>query len=118
MPASFTNPSAGPRRTNLHGLISGYKASGTVTDAGVHVLTSTATTPASYMGPAPPAENPAHAHRYVELLYEQPAGAAAFAVPSSMRSAVQGRIGFDVVAFAKAAGLGEPLAANYFNVTG
>lgn len=116
VPSNFQNPSAGPRRTNLHAMISGFKASGTTPNSdGVYILSSTASTPASYMGPAPPAERPPYAHRYVELLYEQPAS---FAVPSTQTRAVQSRIGFDIVAFEKAAGLSAPIAANYFNVTG
>ena len=67
------------------------------------------------MAPAPPAENPPHPHRYVELLYVQPPN---FAVPATQRAAVQQKLGFDVVSFAADAALGSPIAGNYFNVTG
>jgi phosphatidylethanolamine-binding protein len=96
-------------------MISGFKAGAQITDSGVHVLTSTSTTPKAYIGPGPPPETPPYAHRYVELLYEQPAG---FAVPASEANQVRAGIGFDIGTFAKAAGLAAPIAANYFNVTG
>ncbi len=67
--------SGGARRTLLHAMIQDFKPSGSG-----GTLTSSATGPTSYMGPAPPPETPAHAHRYVELLYEQPAS---FAVPAA-----------------------------------
>ncbi len=92
----------------LHAMIQDFKSSG-------KTLSSSATGPASYMGPAPPAENPAHAHHYIELLYEQPAS---FAVPAAQKSAVQSRMGFNLATFATAAGLSAPIAANYFSVTG
>ncbi len=89
-------------------MIQDFKPSG-------HALASSATGPASYMGPSPPAETPAHPHHYVEVLYEQPAS---FAVPAAQKSAVSSRMGFNLAAFATAAGLGAPIAANYFTVTG
>jgi phosphatidylethanolamine-binding protein len=113
-PASFTNPSAGPRRTNLHAMISGFKA-GTTTADGVHTLTSTATTPKAYVGPGPPPETPPYAHRYVNLIFEEPAG---FAVPASEAAQIRAGIGFDLAKFTTAAGLKAPIAANYLNVTG
>lgn len=66
------------------------------------------------MGPAPPAETPVHPHRYIELLYEQPTN---FAVPSAFKSAISSRLGFDHLKFAAAAGLSDPVRANWFNVT-
>jgi phosphatidylethanolamine-binding protein len=109
---SHRSPGGGAqRRTLLHGLISDYKQTGGAGGA----LTTTATGPVSYMGPAPPAENPAHPHKYVEILYEQPAG---FAIPASQRSATQARMGFNMATFATAANLSAPIAANYFQVTG
>jgi len=98
----------------LHALLQDWKPSAAAT-GGITTLTTTATGPASYMGPAPPAENPPHPHKYVELLYEQPAN---FAVPSAQRSAVQSRMGFNLATFSTAAGLGVPIAANYWQVTG
>jgi hypothetical protein len=112
VPASFTNPSAGPRRTNLHAMLTGFKSSGQKPDAGVNVLSSTATGPVRYVGPAPPAENPPHAHRYVELLFETNAS---FSVPQSY---VQQTLGFDLFAFIQKTGLAPPVRGNWFNVTG
>jgi phosphatidylethanolamine-binding protein len=96
-------------------MISGFKASATANADGLYILTSTATTPKAYVGPAPPPETPPYAHRYVELLFEQPAN---FAVPSSQTRAIQQGIGFDINAFITAASLSAPIAGNYFNVTG
>ncbi|OAA65694.1 Phosphatidylethanolamine-binding protein PEBP [Niveomyces insectorum RCEF 264] len=103
-------PAGGARSTLLHAMLQDFKASGSG-----GVLTSTATGPASYMGPAPPKETPAHPHHYVQVLFEQPAG---FAVPATMQSAVRSRLGFNLANFVTAASLGAPVAGNYFTVTG
>ncbi|KAK0727796.1 phosphatidylethanolamine-binding protein [Lasiosphaeria miniovina] len=115
VPANFQNPSAGGRRTNLHAMLTGFKASSSGGgDVGaVHALASSATGPVAYTGPAPPAETPAHPHRYVSLLYETPA--AGFAVT---RAQVGQTLGFNLATFVAAVGLGAPVRANYFNVTG
>lgn len=78
-------------------------------------LVSSATGPASFMGPAPPKETPAHPHHYVEVLFVQPAG---FAVPAAEAAVVKSRMGFKLADFAAAAQLGAPVAGNYFTVTG
>lgn len=71
---------------------------------------------ATYIPPTPPAgDGP---HRYTILLYLQPEG---FSVPSQFASIdppadVNARIGFDMAGFAQAAGLGEPVAAVWFQV--
>lgn len=70
--------------------------------------------PAPYRGPMPPAENPPRPHRYVELLFPM---AEDFDVPSSQEHVVADRVGFNVTQFIAAAGLEDPLAANYFVVT-
>ena len=111
VPASFTNPSAGPRRTNLHAMVTGFKSTGQKT-GDVNTLASTATGPVRYVGPAPPAENPPYAHRYVNLVFETNA---TFTVPQSY---VQQTLGFDLPAFVKKTGLGPPVRGNWFNVTG
>ncbi|KAK4039991.1 phosphatidylethanolamine-binding protein 4 [Parachaetomium inaequale] len=115
VPSNFQNPSSGPRRTNLHALITGFKPTAEPTaSGGVYTLTPPAGTagPVAYVGPAPPAENPPHAHRYVSLLYET---AADFAVTKAQ---VGQTFGFDLAAFVGKAGLGVPVRAGYFNVTG
>ncbi|KAK0619152.1 phosphatidylethanolamine-binding protein [Immersiella caudata] len=111
VPANFQNPSAGARRTNLHAMISGFKSSGQ-TSNGVNTLTSTATGPIAYVGPGPPPENPPYAHRYVSLLYETNS---TFSVS---RTQVGQTFGFNLATFATAVGLGQPIRANYWNVTG
>jgi hypothetical protein len=61
-----------------------------------------------FKNPAPPEGS--GAHRYVQLVYAQPAGAIAFdPVDPSI-------IGFNVTAFAAQYGLGAPVASNYFTV--
>ena len=110
-PANFQNPSAGGRRTNLHAMISGFKSSGQTSNS-VFTLTSTSTGPIAYTGPAPPAERPPYAHRYVSLLYET---TATFSVS---RTQVGQTFGFDLAAFVTTVGLGKPIRGNYFNVTG
>lgn len=71
---------------------------------------------ATYIPPTPPAgDGP---HRYNILLYLQPEG---FTVPTEFASIdppadVSARIGFDMAGFAKAASLGEPVAAVWFQV--
>ncbi|OCL02967.1 PEBP-like protein [Glonium stellatum] len=114
VPASFTGGAAGTRGVNLHAMLTGFKSSGQ-TMSGTYILSSVATSPASYLAPAPPAEAPPHPHKYVELLFEQPAN---WAVPSSQQSAVSNRLGFNLTQFTVAAGLGSPIRANYFQVAG
>ncbi|CAK7218195.1 hypothetical protein SBRCBS47491_003427 [Sporothrix bragantina] len=103
-------PSGSSRNTLLHAMIQDFKVG---TDG--KTLTSTATGPVSYMGPAPPKETPAHPHHYVEVLFVQPAG---FAVPAAQASVVRSRMGFKLADFVTAAQLGAPVAGNYFTVTG
>ncbi|KAF1995146.1 hypothetical protein P154DRAFT_538957 [Amniculicola lignicola CBS 123094] len=100
------------RTTVLHALLQDYTPGSTIQN-GTSVLTTKATGPSSYFGPAPPAETPKHPHNYVFLLHEQPAN---FAVPSSQRSVVQSRMGIDWVKFMADAGLSAPLFANYMQV--
>jgi len=100
------------RGTVLHGLLTDWAASGQ-TQNGSSILTTKATGPASYFGPAPPAETPKHPHNYVFLLHQQPDG---FAVPATQKSVVQSRMGIDWVKFIADAKLSEPVAANYLQV--
>ncbi|KAM7203312.1 PEBP-like protein [Rhypophila sp. PSN 637] len=113
VPANFANPSAGGRRTNLHALITGFKPTGQQDANGVWTLTSTSTGPIAYTGPAPPAEKPPYAHRYVSLLYEVPA------MLSVSKAQVGQTFGFNLETFVKNVGLVDPpVRANYWNVTG
>ncbi|KAK4646045.1 hypothetical protein QC761_206895 [Podospora bellae-mahoneyi] len=115
-PSNFQNPSSGPRRTNLHALITGFKFSGqTVSVAGVsnpiYTLTSSSTGPITYVGPSPPAENPPYAHKYVSLLYETPEG---FTVT---RQQVGQTFGFNLTTFVDTVGLtAAPVRASYISV--
>ncbi|EXJ92275.1 hypothetical protein A1O3_00825 [Capronia epimyces CBS 606.96] len=70
----------------------------------------------SYLPPTPPTGD--GAHRYTLLLYPQPKG---FEIPTKFSSffppqSTSNRIGFDIAGFANAAGLGDPVAANWFKV--
>jgi hypothetical protein len=95
-------------------MITGFKFSGTAKNT-TYVLSSMDTPAASYMGPGPPAETPAHPHKYVELLFPQPAS---FAVPASTECVLSNRVGFDINKFITASSLDAPLRANWFTVTG
>ncbi|KAI6081842.1 PEBP-like protein [Hypoxylon rubiginosum] len=113
---NFINPGAGQPATYLHTVIRDFKASGAASAAGITTLASTATGPVSWFGPAPPAENPPHPHRYTNLLWVQPAN---WQIPAAANTMLQNqKSGFNVPNFITAAGLGTPIAANYFNVTG
>ncbi|TLS30494.1 hypothetical protein PpBr36_03427 [Pyricularia pennisetigena] len=103
----------GNKQNLLHAMIRDVKPSGRTGGDGFQVLSSTATGPTTYLGPSPPAGQPAH--RYTFLLYEQPAN---FAVPAGQRQVLNSRVGFDMNTFAQQAGLAMPLYGNFLNVTG
>ncbi|KAI0884132.1 PEBP-like protein [Annulohypoxylon maeteangense] len=113
---NFVNPGAGQPTTYLHTVIRDFKASGSPSAEGITTLTSTSNTPVAWFAPAPPAENPPHPHRYTNLLWEQPEN---WAIPAAASQMLQSqKTGFNVPKFITAAGLKDPIAANYFNVTG
>jgi hypothetical protein len=93
-------------------MLTGFKSSGQKTTDGVNLLATTASGPVKYVAPAPPAETPAHAHRYVQLLFETSDN---FNVSQTQ---IGQTLGFDLSAFIQKAGLSTPIRANYFNVTG
>lgn len=99
------------RRVLLHAMTTDLKASSQSVSGSSTLLVSSQNGPAPYIGPSPPATD-TQAHRYVELLFQQPADLQVAA------SDVQSRIGFDIQTFAQKNGLGEPLAANFFTVDG
>ncbi|KAK1835323.1 phosphatidylethanolamine-binding protein [Podospora conica] len=113
VPSNFQNPTAGPRRANLHALITGFTSSAERDPVhGVYLLTSPVTTPVPYTGPSPPAEVPPYPHRYVSLLYESPANFTA------TRAQVGTTLPFDLAKFVNATGLTVPVRANWWAVTG
>lgn len=69
---------------------------------------------APYVGPGPP---PGPSHRYILLLFVQPYG---FVFPECFSDVLPltkpARQGFNIEQFIKVAGLGKPIAANYFRV--
>ena len=93
----------------LHWIQSGLTAS---TSGGE--LTGSAPIVANYIGPAPPPLS--SPHRYIFVLYEEPAGfnAAERAPPNGQDFPTWQRVRFDMDKWAKEAGLGEPLSVNYF----
>ncbi|KAF2683255.1 PEBP-like protein [Lentithecium fluviatile CBS 122367] len=105
-------PNGASRGTVLHALLQDFTPSGQ-TQNGTSILTTKATGPSSYFGPAPPAETPKHPHNYVFVLHEQPAN---FAVPAAHKNAVQTRMSIDWPKFIADAGLKAPIAANYLQV--
>ncbi|PKS11260.1 hypothetical protein jhhlp_003021 [Lomentospora prolificans] len=116
VPASFSPGNYEPRRNMLHALVSGFTSSAEANADGIYVLENADPSgPAAYIGPSPPAETPPNAHNYVELLFEQ---TDAYKAPQVDYSGFNNRLGVDVAELITTLGLGEPVAANYFNVTG
>lgn len=67
-----------------------------------------------YAGPGPPPVS--GPHRYIFLLYEQPADfdLKKYAPPAGQKVGISKRVRYDLEAFEKEAGLGAVVAANYF----
>ncbi|EXJ66852.1 uncharacterized protein A1O5_10047 [Cladophialophora psammophila CBS 110553] len=91
-------------------------ASEVLFDFGSDAQNFTSAPAASYVPPTPPAGD--KAHRYTLLLYSQPKD---FSIPSSFgsffgSSDLNARLGFDMAGFADAAGIGQPVGANWFQV--
>ncbi|OAP60394.1 hypothetical protein AYL99_05396 [Fonsecaea erecta] len=91
-------------------------ASEVLSDFGSDAQNFTSAPAVSYMPPTPPAGD--KAHRYTLLLYPQPEN---FDIPSSFESFFDStdsdaRLGFDMAGLAAAAGIGQPVAANWFEV--
>ncbi|KAI5457811.1 putative protease inhibitor [Mariannaea sp. PMI_226] len=77
-------------------------------------LKATAPFVADYVGPGPPPGS--SPHRYIFLLYEEPAGfdGKKFAPANGQKMGIKGRIRYDLDAWAKQVSLGPVLACNYF----
>ncbi|RYP69579.1 hypothetical protein DL771_006016 [Monosporascus sp. 5C6A] len=115
---NFANPGAGQPATYLHTVIRDFAPSASPDAGGVYALRTTQTGPVAWFPPMPPAQNPPHPHRYTNLLWEQPGGSG-WAIPQSAGSMMQSqKLGFNVANFQTAAGLQNPVAAVWFNVTG
>ncbi|KAL1799131.1 hypothetical protein ACET3X_003168 [Alternaria dauci] len=102
------------RRVLLHCMNTGFKATKQQLMGAATLLASSETGPAAYIPPGPPATDTV-AHRYVELLFEQPAG---LNIQASAFAGVQDRIGFDIESFMSQNDMSAPLAANFFRVDG
>lgn len=102
------------RRILLHAMETGFKPTQQQMNNGTVLLATSDSGPAPYLPPGPPATDTV-AHRYVELLFAQPAN---LNVQASDFANTQARFNFDIVSFGQENGLGEPLAANFFTVDG
>lgn len=93
----------------LHWIQPGFKAS-----ESTQTLTSTDPFVSNYIGPAPPPFS--GPHRYVFYLYEQPEGfdGKKHAPPGGKPVATTSRMRYDLDEWVKKAGLGQPIAVNYF----
>ena len=82
--------------------------------SGSGTLTSSEPFVANYAGPGPPPGS--SPHRYVFLLYEQPAGfeVSKYAPAGGKGMGIRGRMRYDLGVFEREAGLGEVVAVNYF----
>ena len=102
------------RRVLLHALNTGFKATQQQINGAAVLLASPEKGPAPYLPPGPPATDTV-AHRYVELLFQQPAD---LNVAQSDFEDVQDRINFDLTSFLSENDLSAPIAANFFRVDG
>ncbi|KAF2234989.1 PEBP-like protein [Viridothelium virens] len=74
------------------------------------VVTNTSATNASYISPQPNQGSP---HTYVAILYQQPSD---YELPSCLDTQLSVRGGLDLRDFTNAAGLGQAVAADWFQV--
>lgn len=102
------------RRVLLHAMETGFRPTQQRASGAASILTTTETGPASYLPPGPPATD-TMAHRYVQLLFEQPTS---LKVRASDFANTQARINFDVEKFMAANNVKAPIAANFFRVDG
>jgi hypothetical protein len=102
------------RRVLLHALQTGFKATQQKISGAATLLASTQNGPAMYLPPGPPATDTI-AHRYVQLLFRQPAS---LKVQASDFANTTGRFNFDVNKFMTENKVGAPIAGNFFTVDG
>lgn len=82
-------------------------------DGKLSIASGSSAPSASYISPAP---NAGPAHQYVTILYKQPADYELPACLDGVLPAGNNRAGFNLQQFAGVAGLGDPIAANWFAV--
>jgi phosphatidylethanolamine-binding protein (PEBP) family uncharacterized protein len=102
------------RRVLLHAMNTGFKATQQKLSGAGTLLASKQKGPAMYIPPGPPATDTV-AHRYVQLLFREPA---TLKVQASDFANTTARIGFDIETFMTEHKLGAPVAGNFFMVDG
>ena len=106
-----------PQNTSVSQILHLLQPSVTFASAAPRVATFNAPAVVPYARPQPPPTSAAH--RYIAVLFSQPAN---FTVPAAFRAFnATNRALFNLTNFAAQAGLGRPIAANYFlvsNMTG
>jgi hypothetical protein len=102
------------RRVLLHAMNTGFKATQQKLSGAGTLLASKTKGPAAYLPPGPPATD-TMAHRYVQLLFREPAS---LQVQASDFADTAGRFNFDIASFMKKNSLGAPVAGNFFMVDG
>jgi hypothetical protein len=96
------------RRVLLHALNTGFKATQQKLNGAGTLLASTQKGPAMYVPPGPPATDTV-AHRYVQLLFKEPA---ALNVKASDFANSTGRFNFNIETFMTENKLGAPVAGS------
>lgn len=102
------------RRVLLHAMNTGFKATQQKISGSATLLASAEKGPAAYIPPGPPPTDTVP-HRYVELLFAQPAD---LKIQASDFKDTSARIGFDINAFMTKNKIAAPLAGNFFMVDG
>jgi hypothetical protein len=102
------------RRTLLHCMNTGFKATGQQLSGATTLLASSEQGPARYIPPGPPPTDTV-AHRYVQLLFQQPSD---LSISTADFADTNNRFNFDVPSFMSENGVSAPVAANFFKVDG
>lgn len=102
------------RRVLLHAMNTGFKATQQKISGSATLLASTEKGPAAYIPPGPPPTDTIP-HRYVQLLFQQPAS---LSVQASDFANTSARINFDINAFMTKNKVSAPMAGNFFMVDG
>lgn len=102
------------RRVLLHAMNTGFKATQQKISGSATLLASSEKGPANYIPPGPPPTDTIP-HRYVQLLFQQPAD---LKVQASDFKDTSARINFDINAFMTKNKISAPMAGNFFMVDG